>query len=66
MLSDDFLSKADIIRAGSMSDKEAVRKAFEKLEFTIRMSHTQKELEELADDNIYQLRISQKSSDGAE
>jgi len=66
MLSDDFLSKADIIRAGSMSDKEAVRKAFEKLEFTIRMSHTQTELEELADDNIYQLRISQKSSDGTE
>lgn len=49
-----------------MSDKTAVRKAFEKLEFAIRMSHTEKELEELADDNIYQLRISQKSADGSE
>ena len=59
------LTTADIIRAGSVSKKEAVRKAFDKLKFAILMSHAEEEIEDLCDHAVYQVRISQKTSDGA-
>ena len=58
------LTTADIIRAGSVSEKEAVRKAFEKLKFSLLISHTEEEIEDLCDYAVYHLRISQKTKDG--
>lgn len=61
----DDLTTADIIRAGSVSQKTAVRKAFDKLKFAILMAHTENEIEDLCDHAIYHLRISQKRDDGS-
>lgn len=58
------LTTADIIRAGSVSEKAAVRKAFEKLEFSLLISHTEEEIEDLCDHAVHHVRISQKTKDG--
>jgi len=58
------LTTADIIRAGSVSQKEAVRKAYDKLKFAILMAHTEEDIQDLCDHAVYQARISQKTHDG--
>lgn len=54
------LSAEEIIAAALRSEKKAVKQALEKLEFTLRMSHSQEDLIELTDLPIYHLRLGHK------
>ena len=57
-------SVEEIIEAASNSDKESVKKAYQKLVFAVQMSHTAEEIDELATQNMHHLRVSEKSRDG--
>lgn len=65
-LTKEQLTREQVIRAGSVSQKDAVRKAFKKLEFALELAHTKEEIEDLADTAIYHLRIAHKLEDGSE
>lgn len=54
------LTVEEIISAASKSEKEAVRKALDKLKFALLMTHTEEELNELTDLPIYHLRLGHK------
>jgi len=54
------LSLEEIISAATKSEKEAVKKALEKLRFALLMSHTADELFEMTDMPIYHLRLGHK------
>ena len=51
------LTKAQTIRAASHSSNPSVKKAYEKLQFTISLAHSKEELEELGEANTYHLRL---------
>lgn len=65
-LTKNQLTREQVIRAGSVSKKDAVRKAYKKLEFALELAHTKDEIEDLADTAIYQLRIAHRLEDGTE
>lgn len=54
------LTLEEILAAASKSEKAAVKKALEKLKFSLLMSHTEEELTEMTDLPIYHLRLGHK------
>ena len=57
------LTKAQTIRAGAHSSNPSVKKAYEKLQFTLSLAHTSEELEQMGDAVAYHMRIAAKSGD---
>jgi hypothetical protein len=55
------LTRAQVIRAASWSTNPSVKKAYEKLQFTLSLAHPVEELEEMGEANTYHLRLCTKN-----